>query len=365
MPEAAVQLPPLMHFPLAKFLATSRGLSIRRFAWSGAPGAHELAWLRYEGGLWWYRDASGERVAESGDVDEHDLLALDWTTLPADCDPAEHQHGLPADAVVFGIRPYDLPEEPGIGGVRDLRDPNAELGAGRCEPPSIPPPRPPGIVPPPVVVVGGGGGTGPGSGGNETGGGGGGTGHPPRPKIPGGGSGTGGGGGSGGGGGGRRRRRRQPSTSSPPSASVTIAASGQAITNSCTIRESDGCGRQCGDQPAYDLEYEYTGATISLGPHPEQPDAIWFYRYYYKGEFRDGGTIKPGDSKDVDGGVRTIEIALGASHTARVSFRRGGQNALTVEASDSVTCPNLCERDPECGQPCDPGGGGGSGGSMG
>jgi len=137
-----------MHFPLAKHLATAQGRSIRRVGWTGKPGAHELAWIRYTGGLWWYQNASGERVAESGDVDEHDLLALDWTTLTPDCDPAEHHNaGLPADATVFGIRPYDLWDDMGMdAGLRDLANPNAETGAAACASPTIMPPSPPGVV---------------------------------------------------------------------------------------------------------------------------------------------------------------------------------------------------------------------------
>jgi hypothetical protein len=173
MSAPAQKLPPLMHFPLAKHLATTQDRSIRRVGWTGKPGAHELAWIRYTGGLWWYQNASGERVAESGDVDEHDLLALDWTTLPPDCDPAEHQDaGLPADATVFGIRPYDLWEDVGLeAGQRDLAHPNAETGAARCLSP---------VVNPAPESAGGGGGTViPVS--------------PTPPRIPGSGSGSGGG----------------------------------------------------------------------------------------------------------------------------------------------------------------------------
>jgi hypothetical protein len=41
-------------------------------------------------------------MAESGDVDEHDFLALDWTTLAPDCDPAAHQvpDGLPIPSLM-------------------------------------------------------------------------------------------------------------------------------------------------------------------------------------------------------------------------------------------------------------------------
>jgi hypothetical protein len=51
MSATAQKLPPLMHFPLAKHLATTQGRSIRRAGWTGKPGAHELAWILYTVGL--------------------------------------------------------------------------------------------------------------------------------------------------------------------------------------------------------------------------------------------------------------------------------------------------------------------------
>jgi hypothetical protein len=378
MPAAtpAQKLPTLMHFPLAKHLATTEGLSIRRLGWTGKPGAHELAWICYRGGLWWYQNAAGERVAESGDVDEHDLLALDWTTLAPDCDPAEHQDvGLPADATIFGIRPYDLWEDVGAEtGLRDLANPNAELGAARCEPPVITPPRPPVVVPPP----GGGPGNGTGTGaGNDSGtgqgnsgtttGGTGGPSTPPRPDIPGGGTGGSSSGGSSGRSGGRRRRPRTPNPTQLPTATLRIAT-GSPIGQGCIQRAKDSCGRRCRDapDPVYDirgagLAYEYLGATISLGADQDQPGSVWFYRYYYKGELRETGTISPGSSKDVDGGVRKFDLALGASHSGRVEFGRGSD---TVSASDTVTMPDYCQKDPDCGKLCGGGGGGGGGGGS-
>lgn len=147
MSALAQKLPPLMHFPLAKHLATTQGRSIRRVGWTGEPGAYEPTWIRYTGGLWWYQNASGERVAESGDVDEH------------------QDAGLPADAAVFGIRPYDLWDDMGMdAGLRDLANPNAETGAAACASPAIMPPSRPGVVvfapvvDPPSEELGGGGG---------------------------------------------------------------------------------------------------------------------------------------------------------------------------------------------------------------
>ncbi|MBU6303648.1 MAG: hypothetical protein KGS60_19045 [Verrucomicrobia bacterium] len=371
MSATAQKLPPLMHFPLAKHLATTQGRSIRRVGWTGKPGAHELAWIRYTGGLWWYQNASGERVAESGDVDEHDLLALDWTTLAPHCDPAEHQDaGLPADATVFGIRPYDLWEDVGMdAGLRELTNPNAVVGAARCQPASITPLLPPVTIVAPVIVK-------PGESSGNTGGtpgsSAGGTGiplNPPGPQIPGVGTGSGSGtvGTGGSGGGSPNRRRREPTPPAAlPTASLRIAT-GSPIGQGCIQRAKDECGRRCRNapDPVYDirgagLAYEYLGATISLGADQDQPGSVWFYRYYYKGELRETGTMAPGSSKNVDGGVRKFDLAVGASHSGRVEFGRGSD---TVSASDTVTMPDYCQKDPDCGKPCGGGGGGGGGGS--
>jgi hypothetical protein len=134
-------------------------------------------------------------------------------------------------------------------------------------------------------------------------------------------------------------------------------ATGSPIGQGCIQRAKDECGRRCRDapDPVYDirgagLAYEYLGATISLGADNDQPGSVWFYRYYYKGGLRETGTIAPGSSKDVDGGVQKFDLALGASHSGRVEFSRGDD---TVSASGTVTMPNYCAKDPDCGKPCE------------
>jgi hypothetical protein len=185
---------------------------------------------------------------------------------------------------------------------------------------------------------------------------------PTPPRIPGGGGGSGGGstGGSGGGGSGTgvgRSNRRRPPNPQPvlPFASLQIAT-GFPIGQSCIQRATDECGRRCRNapDPVYEIRgaglgYEYLGATISLGPDQDQPGSVWFYRYYYKNELRETGTISPGSSKGVDGGLRRFDLALGASHSGRVEFGRGSD---TVVATALVTMPNYCAKDADCDTPC-------------
>jgi len=363
------KLPPLMHFPLAKHLATIQGRSIRRVGWTGKPGAHELAWICYRGGLWWYQNAAGERVAESGDVDEHDFLALDWTTLAPDCDPAEHQNaGLPADATIFGIRPYDLWEDVGAEtGLRDLAESErgtrcrslrttrhhaAEAARGRAsarrwnwkwpwnrrrkqwnhnrQEPVAPPTLPVPIFPVEAREEAQAGD------------------HPDEAVA----------------GGDARARPTQPSFPRPLCGSPPVPPSARAASNALRTVADVGAGMlpiPCMTFAELAWPTKYLGATISLGADQDQPGSVWFYRYYYKGELRDDGHDLA--RMEQGRGRRRAEVRSGpgASHSGRVEFGHGSD---TVSATDTVTMPDYCQKDPNCGKPCGGGDGGGGGGGS-
>ena len=339
MPEVLLQPPKTM--PLSAALRYAReGYAIRRIPWDGSVDGHELAWIIYRGGLFFYLDAEGRWVVQNDEVIREDFLAQDWTLLPPDCVSDADVCACGPGAV--NALPYpDWEDEPDPIAAFDNLNPNSALGlvncqwqSGPCEcgggTESVPPPwpDPPGSDPGPGPGnVEDRGDDGDGSGGE--------------------GGASGGGFGGGGGSGGRPRRpRRRPRPRQLPQ--VTLDA--QVLDQSCIPRLPEApCGHL--NLPDNSLKSREVIGTIRIGPHPEGRRDLCWISVWCGGKTLLRQIGAPGDAFDF--GPEEFRQPPGGSQPVFATVHFPGQHHGTVTARAQANWPPLC--DPEGPCPPDPG----------
>ena len=336
------EIPPLMHFPLAKALSVNsynygKGrLFIRRDIWDGVvvnpatSSAYPVHWLYYEGGVWFVMEAaSGStkptiRVAEAADMGEEDFLAWDWTTLAPGCVETNTRCGTDGKGEFIDLYkhflPYDKREEvynPSIS--VDLNHPNVSDCGNSCYG---------GDMPPGIVAVQEPSGDNPietdeegnviprqrpwsGGGGNFIGD------EGVAPKEP-----------------------RKPNFKPISNAYISIQNVSKAGIPSCVPRLDDGTGSLC---LAHDNPDSYTmvgfNAVIS-------GSGTWFIKTYFAGELMATGSVAAGATFSTTI-LKTYELRPNAQHGITVSAWKPGHRTIT--AHDAVTMSPLCAAPSSCG----------------
>lgn len=359
MPEVLHQPPKTMPLPAAIRYARE-GYAIRRVPWDGSVGGHELAWIIYRGGLFFYLDAEGRWVVQNDEVIREDFLAPDWTLLPPECVSDADVCACGPGAV--NALPYpDWEDEPDPIAAFDNLNPNSALGLVDCQwqtgpcdcgggTETIPPPwpDPPGGDPPGPEPPGGDPGDGPGGGGDGGGPGGGDDGGGSGGESGGSGGASGGGfGGGGGGGGGRTRRpRRRPRPRRLPQ----IELEAQLLDDSCIPRLPEApCGHL--NLPDYSLKTRQIVGTIRIGPHPEGRRDLCWISIWCGGRTLLRQIGAPGDAFDF--GPASFRQPAEGTQPVFATVHFPGQHGGTVTARANVVWPPLC--DPEGPCPPDPG----------
>lgn len=343
MPELLLQPPKTMPLPAALRYARE-GYAIRRVPWDGSFDGHELAWIIYRGGLFFYLDAGGRWVVQNNEVIREDFLAKDWTLLPPGCVSNADVCACGPGAV--NALPYpDWEDEPDPIATFENLNPNSALGlvdcqwqTGSCEcgggTETVPPPWPdppggdPPVPQPPSGDPGPGGGDGGGGSGGDSGGG---AGNP----------------GGGGGGGGRSRPRRRPRTRQLPQ--VTLDA--HVLDQSCIPRLPEApCGHL--NLPDNSLQTREVVGTIHIGPHPEgRRDLCWI-------SVTSGGrtllrqTGAPGDAFDF--GPEAFRQPADGSQPVFATVHFPGQHGGTVTERAQADWPPLCDPEGPCPPPPPP-----------
>ena len=134
--------PSLMHFPLARLYCEEGGYAIRRAIWDGSQGGHELAWLIFSNGIYYYVTAPGSRIVRGthisgvttirGDVMGEDLLATDWTTLKVGC--TQGSDCVCGDQIILqGVVGFPTSVTQSGTPAVNITDPNAAKGLAACE----------------------------------------------------------------------------------------------------------------------------------------------------------------------------------------------------------------------------------------
>lgn len=375
-PLATGTAPPLMHFPLARRYLLA-GYAMRRAAWTGLAGQHELAWIRhYGGGLYLYVNGEGARVVRNTDVTATDLRAWDWTMLPPTCDFDAVLCACQGNAALFSLPGYpeseaDTPAETdllsapnlrmGISGcalppadwrkratdqcdcapprVRDPDNPDGPqcppgttLKFGVCVPDGDPPPPcPPGSTRINGVCVptgnpgdgtgGPGGGNGGGSGSDSDGSDAGGSGGS-------GGSGSGSSSGGGGGGGNRGGGNKRPQ--SPPSPSFEV--DGELLS-----------GPSCYDSPTCATGQRYSVSVTITAENFNSNDgdsfSNWFWSITLKGQVRNG-TVNHGGNFNAEFVLENV--LAGQTFMASVLVYKPVRNGASKRLNTEVKMPPCC-----------------------
>lgn len=347
MPEVLLQPPKTMPLPAALRYARE-GYAIRRVPWDGSAGGHDLAWIIYRGGLFFYLDAEGRWVVQNDEVIREDFLAPDWTLLPPEC--VSNADVCACGPGALNALPYpDWEDEPDPIAAFDPANPNAVLGLANCQwrqgncECGGGTSTPPGWPPPPE---GGSGQTGGSLGGSTSGGSGGSNGT---------GSGSGGspsassgfGGGGGGGGGGRKRPRRRSQQRQLPQ----INLEAQLLDDSCIPRLPEApCGHL--NLPDNSLQTRQIIGSIHIGPHPEGRRDLCWISVWCGGETLLRQTGAPGDAFDF--GPASFRQPPEGSQPVFATVHFPGQHGGTVTDRTNVVWPPLCEPQGPCPPPPPP-----------
>ena len=123
--------PKTMHLPAALRYARE-GYAIRRVVWDGKSDSHELAWLVYRGGLFFYLDAAGRWVVQNDQVGREDFLAWDWTMLPPECMYAADLSAS-GSGTLPGLPYPDWEDDSDPMAAYDFANPNAAFGLVNCQ----------------------------------------------------------------------------------------------------------------------------------------------------------------------------------------------------------------------------------------